>query len=112
MGLTGAKYKLEIDDDPIGAFDASQLAQGINLATLPTPMYKQAREVLDLTYRHNHLRFDLLRMLQDALEPYDLKKLPPAVEALDELEQEVVALQRATAVPKPHRYRLTKAPAE
>jgi len=30
------------------------------------------------------------------------------VDALDALEEEVVSLQRAAAIPKPHRYQLTR----
>ena len=42
-GLPAGRYKLSIDDQQIAAFDAGQLAKGINLAELKnTPQYQQA----------------------------------------------------------------------
>ncbi|MCX6632246.1 MAG: SGNH/GDSL hydrolase family protein [Candidatus Solibacter sp.] len=51
-GLAAGRYTLKIDGDPTGTFTAEQLAQGINLAELPTPMARQAAEVHALTLRH------------------------------------------------------------
>jgi lysophospholipase L1-like esterase len=107
-GLAEGAYRLRIDDDFIGSFTAEQLSAGINLATRKTPMSKQAQSVLGLTYRHNHLHFARWGMVETALKDYDLKKVRPAVDSLDALEDEVIALQRATAQPKPHQYWLTK----
>jgi hypothetical protein len=42
------------------------------------------------------------------LKPYALTRVQAALDALDALEEEVVALQRATAAPKVHRYQLMK----
>ena len=45
-GLPNAQYTLYIDEQKIDAFTASQLKQGINLATyMLTPQYKQSMEV-------------------------------------------------------------------
>jgi lysophospholipase L1-like esterase len=110
-GLATGKYRLRIDDDEIGVFDAGALGQGINLASMNTPMSRQAKIVLDLTHRHNHLHFARSMMVDQALREYKLAKTQAAMEALDNLEEEVVALQHATAQPKRHQYRLEAIPA-
>jgi hypothetical protein len=45
--------------------------------------------------------------LQVPLEKYNLTSLPAALTDLDEVENEIVAQQRAAAQPKAHRYELT-----
>lgn len=105
-GLPAGRYDLQIDDESLGAFDATQFARGINLSTTKTPMSRQAQTVLDLTYRRNHLRFARMMMVDNALKEYHPAKLQETVGAMESLEQEVLSLQRAAALPKPHRYRL------
>jgi lysophospholipase L1-like esterase len=107
-GLQAGTYRLSIDDGVVGTFNDKQLAEGINLATMKTPMSAQAQLVLDLTHRHNHLHFARWRMVEDALRQYPLTRIQPALDALDTLEEEVISFQRASAIPKPHRYHLTK----
>ena len=43
-GLRAGEYTLRIDSMRIGSFSADQLDKGINLATMKTPMWRQARE--------------------------------------------------------------------
>lgn len=43
-GVAAGRYALSIDGMPIGTFTARQLGKGINLATMKTPMWKQARQ--------------------------------------------------------------------
>lgn len=43
-GLRAGEYTLRIDSMQIGSFSADQLDKGINLATMKTPMWRQARE--------------------------------------------------------------------
>jgi lysophospholipase L1-like esterase len=43
-GLPTGKYALRIDSMEIGSFSAEQLDKGINLATVKTPMWQQARD--------------------------------------------------------------------
>ena len=105
-GLAAGRYSLQIDGEAVGVFEAPEFAAGINLASMTTPMSRQARTVLDLTYRRNHLRFARMMMVDNALKEYHPAKLPGALDALESLEQEVLSLQRAAALPKPHRYRL------
>jgi lysophospholipase L1-like esterase len=105
-GLTAARYILKIDGETVGAFTGRELAGGINLATLPTPMAKQAAEVHALTLRHNDIHFARWRTLQVPLEKDAPARLAAAMESLDALEADVVALERTAAQPKPHRYEL------
>jgi lysophospholipase L1-like esterase len=44
QGLQPGQYKLTIDTMNVGVFSAQQLAQGINLALLKTPMWHEARD--------------------------------------------------------------------
>src|SRR5260370_32999122 len=63
-GLADAQYTLNIDGKEVSAFTKEQLAEGINLATLPTPMVKQAQEVHKLTLEHNNVHFQRGRQIQ------------------------------------------------
>jgi lysophospholipase L1-like esterase len=105
-GLPGGRYSLQIDGEAIGVFAAAELAAGINLSARKTPMSSQAQTVLDLTYRRNHLRFARMMMIDNALKDFHPAKLRGALDALVSLEQEVLSLQRAAALPKAHSYRL------
>ena len=109
-GLSAANFNLKIDGDEIGSFTKEQLAEGINLAILPTPMAKQAAEVHKLTLQHNNLHFQRWRQIQ---VPFGEGKTPRVQEAaknlmaaLDEEEAVVVKEQRAAAQPKRHQFQL------
>jgi len=106
-GLSAARYTLTIDGEKVGSFTKQQLEEGINLATLPTPMAKQAAKVHDLTLKHNDIHFARWRDVQISLKDYKLAGEPEAVEALDKLEEQIVELQRTTAKPQLRRYELT-----
>ena len=106
-GLTATRYALKIDGEKVGDFTKEQLEEGINLATLPTPMAKQAAKVHDLTRKHNDIHFARWRDVQISLKDYKLAGEPAAVDALDKLEEQIVQVQRATAKPIPRHYELT-----
>lgn len=60
-GLKG-NYSLEIDDVMIDTLSATQLAEGINLATYDhTPQYVQAKAVMEL----NEMRWEIERQFRD-----------------------------------------------
>jgi lysophospholipase L1-like esterase len=105
-GLSGERYTLRIDGDNVGSFTREQLADGINLATLPTPMAEQAATVHDLTLKHNNIHFARWRQVQVPLQKEHFERTAPAMESLDALETEIVAAQRAAAQPKVHHYSL------
>jgi lysophospholipase L1-like esterase len=105
-GLTAASYTLRIDGEAIGKFTSQQLAEGINLAVLATPMAKQAAAVHALTLKHNNIHFARWRQVQVPLADDRLARKQAALAAVDKLEDDVVAQQRAAAQPKPRRYEL------
>jgi lysophospholipase L1-like esterase len=108
MGLHAGSYTLAIDGATIGTFSAGQLGDGVNLATLSTPMLKQAADVMQLTVLHNNIHFSRWRTVQFPTQKYSFTKTGAAADALDALEDEIVAAQRSAAQPKPHRYELTQ----
>jgi lysophospholipase L1-like esterase len=103
-GLAASSYRLTIDGEIIGDFTRTELASGVNLATLPTPMLRQSLAVHALTLRHNNIHFARWRNIQVPLEDYTLSGIDDATAALDSLEAELVAQQRAAAQPRPHRF--------
>lgn len=109
-GLTAANYTLKIDGDEMGSFTKEQLAEGINLATLPTPMSKQAAEVHKLTLQHNNLHFQRWRQIQVPLAEDKTPRVQAAVKdlmaGLDEEEAGVVKQQRDAAQPQRHQFQL------
>jgi hypothetical protein len=110
-GLTGANYKLSIDGAEVGEFRPAKLAAGVNLATLPTPMLKQAMDVHKLTLQHNEIHFKRWRQIQVPLASFKSSRLQSATKelmaALDDEEKAVEQQQRAAAQPVEHRYSLT-----
>jgi len=105
-GLKGASYSLAIDGEEVGVFSKEALAEGLNLAVLPTPMARQAAAVHALTLKHNNIHFSRWRQVQLPLENDPLVQKPLVLGALDSLEAEIVQSQRATAQPKAHRFEL------
>jgi hypothetical protein len=71
-----------------------QLAAGINLAELSSPMIRQAAEVHSLTPKHNYLHYVRWRQVQIPLGKAEPPHLYSAVEALGELERDPIRDQR------------------
>jgi hypothetical protein len=105
-GLKGERFAIKIDGEAVGTFTRQQWEEGVNLAGLSTPMAKQAQAVHDLTVKHNNIHSTRWRELQVALAQQPLPHLPQAMEALDNLEADLVAQQRQAAQPKTHQYEL------
>lgn len=109
-GLESANYKLTIDEADVGTFTREQLAAGVNLAVLPTPMTKQASDVHDLTVRHNDIHFRRWRQVQVPLAgdktPAVQKAVNELLDVLDEEEAGVIKEQRTAAQPRAHRFGL------
>ena len=108
-GLESARYKLAIDGETVGTFTKEELAVGISLATMQTPMMKQAADVHAMTLRHNNIHNARWRVLQVPLANDGLPSAQSAMDALDKLESELVSKQRTAAQPKSHAYELTPA---
>jgi len=105
-GLAASKYALKIDGEDVADLSKEQLASGVNLAEFETPMYRQAKDVHELTLRHNDLHFQRWRSLQVPYERRTYPGLAKAIEGFDALEADVVAEQRSKAKPVPHRFEL------
>jgi lysophospholipase L1-like esterase len=105
-GLPPGNYSLRIDGESAGSFSAAQLAAGIDLAGLPTPMARQAAAVHALTLQHNAIHFTRWRQVQVPLQKNESPEVLGALKALDELEESLVREQRETAQPRPHRFEL------
>jgi lysophospholipase L1-like esterase len=108
-GLTAERYTLKIDGKEAGSFSREQLADGVNLAALPTPMMTQAQAVHALTVAHNNIHFERWRHVQVPLQENHSRRVGRALKALDDLEEDLVRQQRDAAQPKPHRYELAPA---
>ena len=106
LGLKAPRYQLKIDSSNVGVFTNDQLAAGINLAELPTPMLKQALEVHELTLKHNSIHAARWQELQVGLAQMSMPHLQAALDALDGLERDLVAQQRAVAQPRVRHYEL------
>jgi len=106
-GLPAGTYTLSIDGEAVGHFTAEQLAAGVNLAVLPTPMARQAAEVHALTLQHVAIHQTRWRQVQVPLEKGGAPHLGEALQALDELEADLVRAQRAAALPKAHQFEVT-----
>ncbi len=110
-GLPAPAYLLTIDDTEVGIFTAPQLAQGLNLATLPTPMLRQAARVAELTNLRNEKAFWHWRQIRLRLPLGDNPAIAAARDAvLQPLAAEdtrLVRQQRDAAQPVARRYRLT-----
>lgn len=104
--LSAPRYVLKIDAAEVGTWTRENLANGVNLAALPTPMLRQARAVHALTLQHNRIHFVRWRELQVPLGQEHLADVPKTLSALDAIEAELVKRQRAAARPKAHRYEL------
>jgi lysophospholipase L1-like esterase len=110
INLKPARYVLAIDGSTAGIFAQNELALGLNLAAYPTPMMKQAREVLYLTLKRAGIYHFRWRFLQMSLADDGLAGQPAAIRDMDRLESELAAQQRAKAQPVPRRYTLAPLP--
>lgn len=104
--LSAPRYTLKIDGEEVGVWSKEQLAAGINLAVLPTPMLKQAMAVHTLTLQHNRIHFVRWREIQVPFDKVNTGDLQKTLDTLDALEADIIKRQRAAAVPRPYRYEL------
>ena len=105
-GLAADKYVLKIDGSVIGHFTKQELAEGINLATMKTPMVEQARKVHELTIKHNEVHFRRWRSVEVSFQDLDSPHIAKALAELDAFEGDLVKDQRETAQPKSHKFEL------
>jgi len=98
-GLEAARYTLKINGSETGSFSREQLAAGLNLAGLATPMAKQSFGVHLLTLKRGEVHELRWKQLQVPFESDNLARLPAVLEGLDAMEEELAARQRAAAQP-------------
>jgi hypothetical protein len=105
-GLAAAWYRLTIDGEPMGYFHSSKLDEGIDLAGLRTPMWRQAMAVHALTRKHDEIQAARSRLFESTAEERRSPEWKKALDALNAAEEEVVSEQRAKAIPGTHDYEL------
>jgi lysophospholipase L1-like esterase len=105
-GLAPGKYELRIDEKSVGSFDHDQLASGINLALLETPMLEQARLVAFDTERRNEIDRTRANLIQADMTAV----ARAAATELSDFHGHAVEQQRKDARPVAHRYSLSLLP--
>lgn len=103
--LAAGSYDLLIDGRKIGSFTAAQLAGGINLATMETPMLAQARLVAYDTEKVNILEAQRFAIVRGSTA----SEQSATAQALADAYKIGVDRQRADAQPLPHHYDLVLA---
>ena len=110
-GLTATSYTLSIDGKSVGTFTSMDLASGVNLATIETPMLDQAETVQGLTDTHNNVRTIAWRNLQIPLQN-DTTVAGPlnnSLKSLNKLDESLQAERSQKATPVQHTFTLTPA---
>src|SRR5450432_125866 len=105
-GLAAGWYRLTIDGELLGLFHASKLDEGINLAGLPTPMWKQAMEVHALTRKHDELQAARSQLFQAPAEERKSDEWKALLDASNTAEADLIDEQRAKAKPRTRDYEL------
>ena len=91
------KYGLAINGLKVGEFSGRQLAAGMNLATLDTPMMRQASQVLGWTVKRAAVHQMRWRQLQIPYEKDGLPRLASILDQMDALDLDLEARQHAAA---------------
>jgi hypothetical protein len=102
QALTIGNYDLLIDGRNIGRFGSDELASGINLATVETPMLEQARLVAFDTEKVNNLESARFEIVNSSAT----QEQSPTAQALAAAYLKAVDRQRADARPHTHHYDL------
>ena len=107
-GLKDGMYSLRIDGQSVGTFTNDQLAKGVNLALLKTPMTDQAMSVYTLTNQHGDLHFDRWRHIE---VPFGtMPDAASTITALDSFEAKIVEKQQQAATPVAHNFEVVRMP--
>jgi lysophospholipase L1-like esterase len=104
--LQAGNYRLTIDDKTVGTYSTAQLAAGVNLALLKTPMWDQARDYDNALRRRSQLEdADFILLVETTV-----KDQPTASRILREGEEEFEQKAHAALRVPTHHYRLAPAP--
>ncbi len=104
--LAAGQYALAIDGKQVAKWSADQLAAGIDLAMLDTPMARQAKQVLAWATKRNEAFHT--RQFNVNFWFGELPETKEALAALDKVERAIHRQEVAAAVPKPHEFALLK----
>ena len=111
-GLTG-RYNLAIDGKTLTTVTAEELAAGVNLAILETPMRAQAARVHTLARNRAEAHNLRWRALQASgglgTETEATKEREATMKSFDRYDQALHRAAQKTAQPKPHQFTLTPA---
>ena len=109
-GLDPGRYALKIDGEEVAAFDAGELARGVNLAHYATPMMKQALAVHQLTLQRANAHNVRWRNIQVPYQDVKSDEKDAIMASLDKFDQELAGKQHAAAKPALHNYELSPRP--
>ncbi|WP_309714702.1 SGNH/GDSL hydrolase family protein [Armatimonas sp.] len=106
--LAAPRYTLKIDGKSTGEFTKEQLAAGVNLATLNTPMLQQALLVGKLTQLRSNVHNSRWREYQvpQASDTQAAQFLPNLLKNLDAADEPLTKAQRDAAKPRAHLFSL------
>lgn len=107
-GLSAAAYELWIDGRSLGVFSTAQWTEGVNLATLPSPMLAQAAEVHKLTLSRAGLHNTRWRTFQVPYADASGLQAPlqEVLSSLDKADRAAATMQRITARPLARKFKL------
>jgi len=106
--LAAPRYTLKIDSKSIGEFTKEQLAAGVNLATLNTPMLQQALLVGKLTQLRSNVHNSRWREYQVPMgnDHQSALMVPELLKNLDAADEPLTKAQRDAAKPRAHQFSL------
>lgn len=104
-GLAAGRYQLRIDDKAAAIFTNAELAKGVNLAILKTPMLEDARGVDWMEERRALLDQAALVLTADVKASDETE---PTKRHLHAAETQLADAVRSKLQPKPHRFELKK----
>lgn len=95
----GKRWALRINGVKAGEFTGAELAAGVNLARMDTPMMQQAEQVHALTVKRTNVHQMRWRQLQLPFEKDGYPRMASILQQLDALDEDIAARQRSTARP-------------
>jgi len=113
-GLAAGDYDVVIDGETAVTADGGALARGVNLSNKPSPITRQAREVLAAVFEKNNRYFDRWRGVQLhsfpgwAAGPEVEKRREAELARIDQSIAELEAKIDRLRQPKPHRIEIRK----
>lgn len=106
--LDPGTYLLTIDGKPVGQFSADDLGNGVNLAQYETPMMAQARNVWGAVTQRVDSMYNTWRQLEVSMGWVNSPKRQKAIDAMNDLSDEMITLARNGAKPVKHSFELNR----